>query len=611
MGNIQTKQNEKSLSNIIDEIASKYIRSQNFNDMKNLSKLEYCDKLIILTSKIINKYLDETDVKFLSQKKGITGESMTRERVMAINRDSLDSYDISNTVKKRRICIGLAKYYVQIANLFAAIATTINPLYSYIDKEGEETTVGLKEKDTIPDNANPKISRSNFCSSRVAALLNNQDLSAFEDSYKKGNVTLNPNICEFNCSTCPAIKTVNEEPGIPELEKLYYDKYDYDTGEFIGMTPDMAKLYEKNVKDFYKTFTGNDSVPETVQKFSDIKLKDYFSSVPCQNGNYTEPIVGKPSNTAFFNYIENIRSMLDAVNKYHNTLLDILNEIFIYETDNNTNETTIVISPYLTDKRLEELTKQTIEIINNLYISCEVHYTNGVRLYTNLAKKQLLNTSISQINNLNTIKDNIAAETNYQENKDDINEEITEADKLINEAKLLATQAKSLVKDDISKSEMPPAPPPSMISPSAPEMPPEMPPAPPPSMISPSAPEMPPEMSPKMSPEMPPAPPPSMISPSAPEMPPAPPPSMISPSAPEMPPAPSPYVPPVPDKLVELSKNPLNKIDLVDNETKDILSKVKETMKKPDVYSPTPKTVTISPSPLNVPQYNPLIPKIE
>jgi hypothetical protein len=95
------------------------------------------------------------------------------------------------------------------------------------------------------------------------------------------------------------------------------------------------------------------------------------------------------------------------------------------------------------------------------------------------------------------------------------------------------------------------------------------------------------------------------------EMPPAPPPSMISPSAPEMPPAPSPYVPPVPDKLVELSKNPLNKIDLVDNETKDILSKVKETMKKPDVYSPTPKTVTISPSPLNVPQYNPLIPKIE
>ena len=227
--------------------------------MKNLSKLEYCDKLIILTSKIINKYLNENDVKFLSQKKGITGESMTREKVLAIDRDSLDKYDISNTVKKRRICIGLAKHYVQIANLFAAIASTINPLYDYIDKKGNEITVGLDEKDTIPKDANTKISRSNFCSNRVAALLNNQDIETFEESYKK-TVSLNPNICEFNCSTCPAIKTVDEEPGIPELEKLYYDKYDYDSGEFIGMTPDMAKIYEKNVKDFYKIFTGNDSM---------------------------------------------------------------------------------------------------------------------------------------------------------------------------------------------------------------------------------------------------------------------------------------------------------------------------------------------------------------
>ena len=56
---------------------------------------------------------------------------------------------------------------------------------------------------------------------------------------------------------------------------------------------------------------------KTVQKFSDIKLKDYCNSIPCQNGSYAEPIVGKPNNSAFFNYIENIRSMLSAINKYH------------------------------------------------------------------------------------------------------------------------------------------------------------------------------------------------------------------------------------------------------------------------------------------------------
>ena len=587
MGNIQTKDSGKSLSNVVNEIASKYIRSQNFNDMKNLSKLEYCDKLIVLTSKIINKYLNENDVKFLSQKKGITGESMTREKVLAIDKDSLDKYDISNTVKKRRICIGLAKHYVQIANLFAAIASTINPLYDYVDKKGNEITVGLDEKDTIPKDANTKISRSNFCSNRVAALLNNQDIETFEESYKKKTVSLNPNICEFNCSTCPAIKTVDEEPGIPELEKLYYDKYDYDSGEFIGMTPDMAKIYEKNVKDFYKTFTGNDSIPETVQKFSDIKLKDYYNSIPCQNGSYAEPIVGKPNNSEFFNYIENIRSMLSAINKYHDALLNILNEIFVYETDNKTQQTTITINPNLNDQTLAELTKQTIEIINNLYISCEVHYTNGVRIYTNIAKKQLLNTSISQIKNLNTIKDNIAAESDYHDSKD-INTQISEADKLIDEAKLLAKQAKSLAQDniqyEIAQSEIP-----SNLSP---EMPVSPPPQYQPDIIYP--PSIPPQ--PLAVPLLPPASSPSMVSS---EMP------------PEMPPEISPKVSPVSDELVELSKQPLNKIDLVDNESKNILDKVKATMKKPEIFSPTPKTESISPSPLNLPQYNPLVPKIE
>lgn len=71
MGNIQTKDSGKSLSNVVNEIASKYIRSQNFNDMKNLSDPKYCDKLVVLTSKIIKEYLDNTTIKYLAAKKGV------------------------------------------------------------------------------------------------------------------------------------------------------------------------------------------------------------------------------------------------------------------------------------------------------------------------------------------------------------------------------------------------------------------------------------------------------------------------------------------------------------------------------------------------------------
>ena len=93
MGNAQTKSSEKSLEYVVNLIASKYIVNQSFQDMKKLSKLEYCDKLVILTSKIINKYMDATNVKYLSQRKGISGEIMVREKILAIDKDSLDEYD--------------------------------------------------------------------------------------------------------------------------------------------------------------------------------------------------------------------------------------------------------------------------------------------------------------------------------------------------------------------------------------------------------------------------------------------------------------------------------------------------------------------------------------
>ena len=49
-------------------------------------------------------------------------------------------------------------------------------------------------------------------------------------------------------------RTLASEPGIPELSKLYYDKYDFDQGGFTGMTPKMEKVYLADVQNFYKIF---------------------------------------------------------------------------------------------------------------------------------------------------------------------------------------------------------------------------------------------------------------------------------------------------------------------------------------------------------------------
>ena len=39
-------------------------------------------------------------------------------------------------------------------------------------------------------------------------------------------------------------KTMLNEPGIPEMEMLYYDVYDYNTGKFTSMSPEMKEQYK-------------------------------------------------------------------------------------------------------------------------------------------------------------------------------------------------------------------------------------------------------------------------------------------------------------------------------------------------------------------------------
>ena len=47
------------LADILDILATKYILTQNFQDMKKLGDKEYCNKLVILTADIIKKFLKE------------------------------------------------------------------------------------------------------------------------------------------------------------------------------------------------------------------------------------------------------------------------------------------------------------------------------------------------------------------------------------------------------------------------------------------------------------------------------------------------------------------------------------------------------------------------
>jgi hypothetical protein len=118
--------NKKTLAQTIDYIATNYILTQNFKDMKNLSDIDYCNKLVILTSDIIKNNLNNEEVIFLSQRlKGdIEINEMKKDNIIYYKKDI--DIDIQNSTQKRRICIGISKFYIKIAHIFTAIIKTIN-----------------------------------------------------------------------------------------------------------------------------------------------------------------------------------------------------------------------------------------------------------------------------------------------------------------------------------------------------------------------------------------------------------------------------------------------------------------------------------------------------
>ena len=59
---------KKTLSSSIDYLAANYILTSNFQDLKNLTNPEYCKDLVLLTSDVISRYLNERELVYLKQK---------------------------------------------------------------------------------------------------------------------------------------------------------------------------------------------------------------------------------------------------------------------------------------------------------------------------------------------------------------------------------------------------------------------------------------------------------------------------------------------------------------------------------------------------------------
>lgn len=398
----------KTISQHVDYIATHYILTMNFQSLRKLYEKEYCDKLVLLTADILEKHFTPLEITYLAQrtKNGTEINELKTEKFAFFNEDKLKKMDIQNPLKKKRVCIGIAKFYIKIAHIFAAIVTTINPVYIYKDINGNVVKSGLYDKHKIPTNAPRQIYKLNICENRINSLTRGTDVN---DTTSGDTISINPKVCDMNAPG----KTLMDEPGIPELMELYYDdEYDYTTGKFSGMSQETRKDYEEDLRIFYNTFTNNNvsSLPENIKNFKDIKLTDYKSQSKCQG---TQPalntkVVGSLTNKLFADYAKNVREMVKNANENQETLLSVINQLFVYTVNPKTLKKEIHIHPDLNEENIHKIVLETRAVIMRLYLTCEQDYLKGIKIYEAIIDEKMLETTQKQIENLNKLSDNLS-----------------------------------------------------------------------------------------------------------------------------------------------------------------------------------------------------------
>ena len=145
MGNTNSSNDESKLLKVMKAI-TKLINNMSWKDMESLEDPEKCNKIIVLATDIFSKHLNDRQITYLTQRmhNNVVIDKKTSEKVSWLYKPGLTTL---SPLKKKRMCQGIAKFYVKIAHVYAAIIKTLNPHYIYNDKK-----IPLSKYSKIPKN---------------------------------------------------------------------------------------------------------------------------------------------------------------------------------------------------------------------------------------------------------------------------------------------------------------------------------------------------------------------------------------------------------------------------------------------------------------------------
>ena len=451
----QLNDNNREFLTKLNEIATDYILGQNFQDMVKLTNSKYCDDLVIITSKILKKSFFSKQIQTIYQKV-VVGSDYNVDNFANANEPLSDS---KSNEKNRQMCIEIAKYYVKVAHLFAAIITTLNPVFSWkssasssrailsphipespsqvdadveADVEADVNTItALENKQYIPEMAKSvKVENLNFCNSRISDLMDMEEITNLIDGKNsisgkdsaigvgistESEIKIKTKLCSSNLNNVDDVgrtKTVYDLPGFAELTRLYNDKYNASKGRFDRMSTKSKEEKKRNVDLLYTLFTGNPKPPKDIKNFRDIPLHSFSNTTDCSNigSLLNKTYTGTTKDKLFVDYVEQIKKMIYESNMIRNSLLEIIDSIFVSNSDVDSGEPLIqekpesrmkyMIDPELTYERLNELIAESRKIILKLYVNCEKNFIYTLKILQAIIETQIFETGQRQIKEL-------------------------------------------------------------------------------------------------------------------------------------------------------------------------------------------------------------------
>ena len=220
------KENLESTKEIVEkvnEVAANYITNLSIPDMEALLDEEYCRKVEVITSKVFLDRVKMHEVDVLVQKTS-KGEKInqkeTNDVAIVVHKDKEHMKQREKFLKKQ-YCQSIAKFYIKIAHLYAALVKTIDPqfdngnndlfsLYGINDDTSDSMKKNIEAKNAVMSDV-----FNGFCFQRIRALIQLLPMyKSIQYEQEGGNV---PGGDFMNSD--PFFKNKEQQPPAPVMEQ--------------------------------------------------------------------------------------------------------------------------------------------------------------------------------------------------------------------------------------------------------------------------------------------------------------------------------------------------------------------------------------------------------